>query len=121
MNWTYNNEKVIVAYILPEVVGTERLLLRTIRLLTNPTTTSDFFSLIRSNDEWTIIISEKNFHLISDIVNGPTAYSVFQLHESQTYMQQTGLVANVSALLSAANIDILYLTSYNSNYVFVPE
>eukprot|EP01095_Lingulamoeba_sp_RSL-Kostka_P000685 TRINITY_DN10969_c0_g1_i1.p1 TRINITY_DN10969_c0_g1~~TRINITY_DN10969_c0_g1_i1.p1 ORF type:complete len:139 (+),score=36.38 TRINITY_DN10969_c0_g1_i1:49-465(+) len=82
----------------------------------------DLFALVNSDDEVTIIFEEKHFNKInkeSIQLSGVQEYFAFRLLESNNFIDESGVVKKVSTLLAEDSIPILYMTTFNNNYVLV--
>lgn len=81
-----------------------------------------FCSFTKTDDEISLIVDEKSF-LNIDLHKGInklcTKYKIIQFYEEGSGIQHIGIVKKISSLFSKSNIPILYVNSYNNNYVLI--
>ena len=83
---------------------------------------NSFMSYTESTNEISIFINQ---NLIADIdfqshgVPCEHNYRVFQIYENVHKINQSGIVQNISTLLASQDIPILYVNSYNNNFILV--
>lgn len=85
-----------------------------------------FISYTKSCEEVSIILDDYSMD-ISDLGNidtiniEPTIYKVLQIFECSSGIDHVGIVASLSKFFSGNHIPILYLNTYNNNYILYPE
>ncbi len=89
----------------------------------------NFFSLTICDDEISVFLdqhivdkfTEKN----SKFYHQPNAvdrdYRAIRVYDSIDGVSHIGIVSKISTLLAESNIPILYVNSYNNNYILVPD
>lgn len=89
-----------------------------------------FISFTQSNSEISLFIdtdsiSEKFAELLrsNNIVSVMSTcnYRVLQIYEQESGIDHIGIINNISYILTAHNIPILYVNSYNNNFVVIEE
>ena len=80
-----------------------------------------FFSMTSLHNETTILIDEKLADKFNIKNNYKEIYSCYQLINTGSFLEESGLVNMISAKLKENDIPILYLTTSNSNFLLVPE
>ena len=114
--WEKTEEPVvIIAYVCQEIDSDLRL------KITNLMINSDnkFFSLIKSDDEITIII-EKSLDNFTEF-NFKEEYIAYTLLNTGSLMDEPGLVKKTATIFDHHKIPIMYTTTYNNNYLFIPK
>ena len=76
---------------------------------------------MNSGDEITIILDERLFPMIENYLQNYSYYHAFSLLQIGSFKDEPGLVKKIATLFADNGIPILYTTTYNNNYVFVPE
>ena len=78
-----------------------------------------FFSITNTHDELTLIVDE-SIDCIKTFDNKET-YIAYILSDTGPLMEESGLLQKISAVFSNYNIPIMYTTTHNNNYLFVPK
>lgn len=85
------------------------------------------FHTNEESKEKMLIISEKGYEYFIEKMKGENiyfrvkSYYLIQMINTNEYMDDIGLVSKVSTLFSNNNIPILYITTSQSNFIFVEE
>jgi hypothetical protein len=69
-----------------------------------------------------LIVSEDGYNMLTTTSGGYVVskkYHIIQMINTNEYMDDSGLVAKISTLFSENNIPILYITTSQSNFVFI--
>jgi hypothetical protein len=119
LDWEkYTNNVIMIYY----YTLTPEIKLSLLNALLNRDDTS-FFSLTSSHNETTLLVDEElanKFNLLNN--NGNIEkYVCYQLINTGSFLDESGLVNMISAKLKKNEIPILYLTTSNSNFLLVPE
>jgi len=80
------------------------------------------FHYNNNDGERSILISEEAFHLLKPIINYNNIPFTHKYHcahilNTNELMNDTGIVQKISSLFGKHNIPILYITTYNNNFV----
>jgi hypothetical protein len=96
------------------------LLIFTQFLLQNKSQNNLFTSLTINNNEISIICdsSIENFIDFNDFVVKKN-FRCVKIYDTCDNIEQIGIVAKISNILTTINIPILYINSYNNNYVII--
>jgi len=78
-----------------------------------------FYSITKSHDEITIII-DNSIELFHNY-DYREEYIAYNLLNIGSLMEESGLIKKITTILNHYNIPIMYLTSFNNNYLFVPK
>ena len=86
---------------------------------------TSFISYTKSGDEVSIIIDRHSLDIselghIGAINIEPTIYKVLQIFENYSGIDHIGIVSKLSKIFFENNIPILYINSYNYNYILYP-
>lgn len=114
--WEKTEEPVlIIAYVCQELEPEVRL--KIVNIMIN--SENKFFSLIKSEDEITIIIDKSldNF----DNYNFKEEYIAYTLLNTGSLMDEPGLVKRTATIFDHHKIPIMYTTTFNNNYLFIPK
>lgn len=88
-----------------------------------------FFSLTSFDDELSLVTDselvtklkvEDKLVEIDDYTTDYKIYNVIQFYEGTSGMTHTGIVQYISKIFSRENIAIIYINSYNNNFILVP-
>lgn len=74
------------------------------------------------NKEKMLMVSEDGYNIFTEMIGGcieSKQYNMVQMINTNQYMDDSGLVAKISGLFSKNKIPILYITTSQSNFVFV--
>ncbi len=69
-----------------------------------------------------LILSEDGYNIFCNMIGGyivSKKYNMVQMINTNQYMDDSGLVAKISGLFNKNDISILYITTSQSNFVFV--
>ncbi len=84
-----------------------------------------FISLTKNNDEISLIVTEcyfiKHMHDVKfnqDLLHNQKYY-VFKMLEYSSQINKIGIVKNQSKIMADSGISILYITTYNYDYILV--
>lgn len=89
--------------------------------------TGKFVSLTRIMDEYSLIIDEslflENFNSSEHklMVIDEKEYQIIQIYEENNGIDDIGVVNSISKMFTDANISILYINSFNNNFIVVPR
>ena len=87
-----------------------------------------FFSLTSTDDELSLItekqlldeaIKTNKISTCDDYYSYSETYSVLQFHEGGSGITHTGIVQYLSNLFSTENIPIIYINTYNNNFILI--
>jgi uncharacterized protein len=78
--------------------------------------TSGFVGITRTSDELSIITSDSSIPQLPDVVRGYVGFVV----EGPLPFDAVGILASLAGPLAAAGIPILAISTYNTDYLFVP-
>lgn len=102
----------------------QHLKLSLINILLNRDT-DDFFSMTTYGNETTIFVDEDTAEKygINDKIYSFNLekYACYQLINTGSFVEESGLVNMISSKLKEEEIPILYITTSNSNFLLVPE
>jgi len=94
---------------------------------------SSFFSYSETDEEISFILDEQSLQIFKDqsvsslsgmsssIVVFTECWKAIQVYEGSSAINQVGLVAKLSAPLASARLPIIYLSTYNTDLILVPE
>lgn len=81
-----------------------------------------FITYTKSVSEVSIIIEESYLKNFSDkVVVDPVDYNILQIYENTSGCGHIGIVSHISNLFSQNSIPILYLNTFNNNYILYPS
>lgn len=86
-----------------------------------------FISITSNKDELSVIVTENtikqylenNLQEHHNYIKYDIIYTVFKIHEYTTDIGKVGIVNNFSKIMSENKIPILYITTYNNDYILV--
>lgn len=82
----------------------------------------NFFSLTFNTDEISLFVDERFVPNIKDInYTIDKNYRVIRVYDYNDGIQNVGIVSKLSSLLSSSDIPLLYVNSYNNNYILLKE
>lgn len=89
-------------------------------------TSYEFFSITQNADEFSMFIpisyAEKLVQELGHIVTiMPNKYKVLRMYQDSHKIDEYGVVKELSSFFTEKNIPILYINSFNNNYVLYPE
>lgn len=82
-----------------------------------------FFNMTQSGDEFSIMISSKVGSALQHlpfVVTIDKFYIPIKIYHHYHQIEDDGIVEYISTLFSRAHIPILYINSFNNNFVLVP-
>ena len=88
---------------------------------------SNFFTITNSENELSIICSWELFDKIKtdfddyDYNRFHNKYNIYQFHEGGTGLEHTGIVEKLSNIFSTKHIPIIYINSFNNNFILIEE
>lgn len=86
-----------------------------------------FFTITNSEKELSIICSWELFNNVKktideyDYICCDNKYNIYQFHEGGTGLEHTGIVKKLSNIFSSENIPIIYINSFNNNFILIEE
>jgi len=89
--------------------------------------TNSFFSYTETEDEVSLILDEKSLSLFAaavgpnQVVVSPGIWKVLQVYEGASALNETGVISRLTEPLSQAKIVMIYLSTYNTDLILVPE
>lgn len=78
-----------------------------------------FFSITNTHDEITLLVDE-SLDCIKTFDNKET-YIAYILSDTGSLLEESGLIKKISTVFSNYNIPIMYTTTHNNNYLFIPK
>lgn len=82
----------------------------------------EFVSLTLNNDEISLFVDDKHVPDITSVnYTIEKGYKVIRVYDYNDGIENIGVVSKLSSLLSSNNIPILYVNSYNNNYILVKD
>lgn len=85
-------------------------------------------TLIYSKDKFiSFTVSEREISLITDApvndwnIKDPSTFRIFEFHEGASGINHCGIVQTLSRVFSNAGIEILYVNTFNKNFILVKE
>eukprot|EP01119_Soliformovum_irregulare_P013183 TRINITY_DN3489_c0_g1_i1.p1 TRINITY_DN3489_c0_g1~~TRINITY_DN3489_c0_g1_i1.p1 ORF type:complete len:304 (+),score=44.40 TRINITY_DN3489_c0_g1_i1:246-1157(+) len=98
-----------------------------LRLLFYPDSSS-FFSYTETDDETSLFLNEESLMYMKenigshvDLVQSPECWRAVQIFEGASSIDLTGLVASLSAPLTRLGIEMVYLSTFESDLILVSE
>jgi hypothetical protein len=79
-----------------------------------------FFTMTRSADETTIIVDE-DLDCFNEGYLYKEDYIGYILLNTNSFMEESGLLKKISAYFEQYQIPILYITTVNNNYLIIPK
>lgn len=83
------------------------------------------FFMSFSNEEVSIFFNQKLENIINNMENislHDDFYKILELHYTNNNgIEDIGIVSNITNILSENNISILYVNSFNNNYILIKE
>jgi hypothetical protein len=73
------------------------------------------------NNEKMLVISDDGYDMLSDYELYSQKYYMIHVINTDEFVNDSGLVSKISNIFSENDISILYITSLQSNYIFVEE
>lgn len=80
-----------------------------------------FYNISEGDDELSIIVDTRFEKYIKQLpcVYYPDTYRVIQIHENCSGIDHIGIVSEISSLFADINISILYINTYNNNFILI--
>lgn len=117
---------------IPNYISWKSMIIPILKLLLDDN--SNFITYTKSENEFSIILDEKCLSIFSveekSMVNiDPNTYFILQIFEDyyspndycENGINHVGVVTRLSRIFSDNNIPILYINSYNNNYILFSE
>jgi hypothetical protein len=90
---------------------------------------SAFYSITQSDDEFSFFIDIEQAETIKNALKKlrigynhmPEVYQIIRLYEDSHKINEHGIVAQISDYFAKQNIPILYINSFNNNFVLYPS
>jgi hypothetical protein len=81
-----------------------------------------FFNICQSNEEFSLFISSNiDLSNINNLVADHQEYNVIQINYSYHQINDVGVVHEISKIFNSLNIPILYINSFNNNFILIPK
>ena len=83
----------------------------------------DFFRITQSTDEVSLMVSNKYQHEMSRLCNlssMPDSYQALRVYQTSHGINELGVVSKLAKFFSDSGISILYVNSFNNNFILVP-
>mgnify|MGYP003385332132 CR=1 FL=1 len=82
-----------------------------------------FYNINEGDNELSLIIdiSMEQYYKKINCVYFPDFYRVIQVHENCSGIEHIGIVSEVSALFTDINVSIMYINTYNNNFILVKD
>lgn len=83
----------------------------------------DFFSITQSSDELSLMISVKYGRQIEKLYgcqSMPETYQALRVYQTDHGINELGVVSKLAKFFSNNGISILYVNSFNNNFILVP-
>lgn len=84
----------------------------------------DFFHISQHESELSLILPTKykeNIQKHCALNTMPETFAVLRIYQEMHGINEQGIVAKISKLFAQKDIPILYLNSFNNNFVLLPE
>ena len=84
-----------------------------------------FYTITNSDSEFSLICNKELFEERKDnfdnydIQIDSNEYNIYQFHEGGTGLEHTGIVERLSKIFSKDNIPIIYINSFNNNFILI--
>jgi hypothetical protein len=79
-----------------------------------------FYSLTVNEDEISLFIDQEKIKIKEGMIIDPN-YKIIRIYDNSDGLGNVGIVSKLSSLMSKNNIPILYVNSYNNNYILIKE
>jgi hypothetical protein len=108
---------------IPEILE-KSMLLSLVRLMIN--NKSRFITYTKSHNEISLVLDNDTLNTfnpteLASVNIDPTDYRILQIFENSCGMNHIGIVSRLSRLFSENEIPIMYINSYNNNYILYPD
>lgn len=82
-----------------------------------------FYNINEGDDEVSIVADVSMDKYIKKLpcVYYPDIYRVIQIHQGKSGIDHIGIVSEISSLFADINISILYINTYNNNFILIKE
>lgn len=80
----------------------------------------EHFMITQDSDEITVVIREENIKNLALIERNKDAYALFELNVAVPFYS-VGLLASVSDAIAKTGMNILIVSTYSKDYIFVKE
>ena len=84
----------------------------------------EFYSLTQSKDELSLILNVKHHYELSNmcrLTSMPDKYVVLRVYQESHGINEQGVVVKLAKFFSDNNVSILYVNSFNNNFILIPE
>eukprot|EP00753_Platysulcus_tardus_P014862 PLAT4587.1.p1 GENE.PLAT4587.1~~PLAT4587.1.p1 ORF type:complete len:379 (+),score=144.88 PLAT4587.1:57-1139(+) len=96
-----------------------------IELLLLPGEDGELLSFTQTEDEASLLVSQavqRSLAAETELIRwSPLAYRVIRIVEGEEALDAVGIISSIALSLAAAELDILYLSTYTSDLILVPE
>ncbi len=83
---------------------------------------SNFFNVSQDNTELSLFVSSKvDLSLLSFLNCDNEEYNIIKINQNYHQINDVGVVSEISKFFSSINIPILYVNSFNNNYILIPR
>ncbi len=81
-----------------------------------------FFNITQSNDEISLFVSSNiNLSCVPELVSDNKEYNVIKINYSYHQIDDIGVVHEISKIFNSLKIPILYINSFNNNFILIPK
>jgi hypothetical protein len=81
-----------------------------------------FFNITQSNEEFSLFVSSNiDLSKVPELVSDNKEYNVIQINYSYHQIDDVGVVHEISKIFNSLNIPILYINSFNNNFILIPK
>ena len=83
----------------------------------------DFFSITQSSDELSLMVSVRCRGEIAKLYgcqSMPETYQALRVYQNDHGINELGVVSKLAKFFSDAEVSILYVNSFNNNFILVP-
>ena len=82
-----------------------------------------FYNINEGDNELSLIIDTKmeEYYKKINCVYFPDLYRVIQVHENCSGIEHIGIVSEISSLFTDINVSIMYVNTYNNNFILVKD
>ena len=94
--------------------------LKLVKILLDNSTNKKIFTIAKSTDETTIIVDE-SLDTFDEGYIYKEKYVGYALLNTNTFVEESGLLKKISTYFASFEIPILYVTTVNNNYLFIPK
>lgn len=95
-------------------------ILELIKVIIENNNNEKIFNITKSADEITIIVDEQLDSFVEGYIY-KEIYIGYILLNTSSFMEESGLLRKISGYFADFGIPILYITTVNNNYLFIPK